>query len=130
MNYERLDEPWRRRLFEYVARLVKFRTTYPALGINETEFIHIDFAENKRVICWRRGMNGSEEQVVVVANFSGYGTPGPIGPSSEYRVHHWPSTPPGRKWREITQDRDVPAEWVAREPIYPWEAKVYALVAL
>ena len=28
----------------------------------------------------------------------------------------------------ITQDRDVPREWVGREPIYAWEAKVYALI--
>jgi pullulanase len=43
-------------------------------------------------------------------------------------VHNWPATPPGRHWREITQDRDVPPEWVGREPLYAWEAKVYALV--
>jgi hypothetical protein len=33
----------------------------------------------------------------------------------------------GRRWREITQDRGVPIEWAGREPIFPWEAKVYAL---
>ena len=41
---------------------------------------------------------------------------------------NWPATPPGRRWREVTQDRDVPREWVGREPIFPWEAKVYAAV--
>ena len=39
----------------------------------------------------------------------------------------WPATAAGRSWREVTQDRDVPPEWVGREPLFPWEAKVYAL---
>ena len=39
-----------------------------------------------------------------------------------------PPTPAGLHWREITQARDVPDEWVAREPIFPWEAKVYTVV--
>jgi hypothetical protein len=46
----------------------------------------------------------------------------------EYRVANWPRTLAAKRWHEVTQDRDVPAEWVGREPIYPWEAKVYALV--
>ena len=128
VNFARMEEPWRRRVFDYVARLVKFRTSYPALAINETDFIHVDFNENKRVVCWRRGVSGSGEQVVVVANFSDYGTPHGWNPSAEYRVPNWPGTPHGKKWREITQERDVPWEWVAREPLFPWEAKVYALV--
>jgi hypothetical protein len=53
--------------------------------------------------------------------------PNPFAPGSEYVVPHWPLTPPGKSWREITQDREVPHEWVGREPIFPWEAKVYAL---
>jgi 1,4-alpha-glucan branching enzyme len=128
VNFERLEQPWRRAIFDYVARLVKFRTSYPALGLNDTDFIHVDFNDNKRVVCWRRGFSNSAEQVVVVANFSDYGTPDPNNPSAEYRVPNWPATPPAKKWREITQQRDVPDEWVAREPIFPWEAKVYALV--
>jgi 1,4-alpha-glucan branching enzyme len=127
VNFERMEEPWRRRVFDHVARLIKFRTSYPALAINATDFIHVDFNDNKRVVCWRRGLSDSDEQVVVVANFSDYGTPDPNSPSAEYRVSNWPDTPAGRKWREITQQRDVPSEWVAREPIFPWEAKVYAL---
>jgi hypothetical protein len=42
-------------------------------------------------------------------------------------VANWPTLPAGRHWREITQDRDVPLVWAGREPIFPWEAKVYAL---
>jgi 1,4-alpha-glucan branching enzyme len=130
VNYERMEEPWRRRVFDYVARLVKFRVSYPSLAINETDFIHADFNDNKRVICWRRGVTGNASQVVVVANFSEYGTPDPGNPAAEYRVPNWPETPSGRQWREITQDRLVPADWVGREPIFPWEAKVYALVSI
>lgn len=40
----------------------------------------------------------------------------------------WHATPAGKRWREITQERDVPPQKVGREPIFPWEAKVYALV--
>jgi pullulanase len=112
-----------------VSRLVKFRINYGALAVNDTDFIHVDFNGNKRVVCWRRGSAGSDEQVVVIANFSDFSTlPGSAGAEAEYRVSNWPTTPAGRKWREITQQRDVPFEWVAREPIYAWEAKVYALV--
>src|SRR5439155_18264282 len=74
VNYERLDEPWRRRVFDYVSRLVKFRTTSEALSVNDTDFIHVDFNDNKRVVCWCRGRPNSDQLVVVVANFSDYGT--------------------------------------------------------
>jgi pullulanase len=127
VNYERLEEPFRRRVFDYVARLVKFRTSEEALASDETDFIHVDFGEGKRVVVWRRGREGSASQVVVVANFSDFVTANAGSPSGEYRVPNWPVTPAGRKWREITQARDVPAEWVAREPIFAWEAKIYAL---
>jgi len=60
------------------------------------------------------------------ANSSDHTTPS--GPSAEYVVPTWPLTSPGRRWREVTQDRDVPPEWVGREPIFSWEAKVYATV--
>ena len=126
VNFDRLDEPFRRRIFEYVARLVKFRTASEALSVNDTDFIHVDFNDGKRVLVWRRGRAGSADQVVVVANFSDFDS-GRAG-SDEYRVPNWPATPPGKRWREITQERDVPAEWVGREAIFPWEAKVYALV--
>jgi hypothetical protein len=69
-----------------------------------------------------RGAAGREDPVVVVANFSDVTPPG-----SEYVVPNWPATPVGRRWREVTQDRDVPGAWIGREPLFPWEAKVYAL---
>jgi pullulanase len=126
VNFGRLEQPFRRRIFDYVARLVKFRTSYEALTINDTEFIHVDFNAGKRVVVWRRGRAGSDKQVVVVANFSDFES-GRAG-SNEYRVSNWPATPSGKHWREITQERDIPDDWVAREGIFPWEAKVYALV--
>jgi hypothetical protein len=63
----------------------------------------------------------------VVANFSDFGTPNPFISGAEYFVPNWPAAPPGRRWREVPQDRDIPPEKVGREPIFPWEAKVYAL---
>jgi 1,4-alpha-glucan branching enzyme len=128
VNYDRVEQPFRKRIFEYVSRLVKFRTSYPALAVNDTDFIHVDFNDNKRVVVWRRGQPGSDKVVVVVANFSDFVTVAASNPSAEYRVPNWPATPQGKHWREITQERDVPPEFVGREPIYAWEAKVYALV--
>jgi 1,4-alpha-glucan branching enzyme len=127
VNYERLEEPFRRRVFDYVARLVKCRTSEEALSGNDTDFIHVDFAEGKRVVVWRRGRADSASQVVVVANFSDFVTASAGSLSAEYRVPNWPATPAGKRWREITQARNVPAEWVGREPIFAWEAKIYAL---
>ncbi|HEY9640274.1 MAG TPA: alpha-amylase family glycosyl hydrolase [Coleofasciculaceae cyanobacterium] len=126
VNYNRMNDPWRKRIFDYVARLVKFRTTSDALAKNDTAFIHVDFNQGKRVLVWQRG--SGDQLVVVVANFSDYGTPNPTDPNAEYVVPNFPATPAGKHWREITQDRDVPLEWIGKEPIYPWEAKVYALV--
>jgi glycosidase len=118
-----VKDDWRQRIFQYVARLVHFRKTSDALAVNDTQFIHVDFNEGKRVLVWQRG-NKADEIVVVVANFSDYGTP--LG--TEYKVPNWPAIPAGKQWKEITQERMVPAEWVGREGIFPWEAKVYALV--
>lgn len=123
VNYSRMRDDWRQRIFQYVARLVRFRTSSNGLAVNDTQFIHVDFSEGKRVLVWQRG-NQADQLVVVVANFSDYGTP--FG--SEYKVQNWPATPPGKQWKEITQERMVPAEWVGREGIFPWEAKVYAMV--
>ena len=113
----------RHRILAYVSLLVKFRTSSPALGVNDNHFIHVDFNDNKRVLVWTRGAAGMDP-VVVLANISGFvSTPG-AGPA-EYVVPEWPATPPGKQWREVTQSRVVPPEWVGREPIFPWEAKVY-----
>ena len=126
VNYSRLKDDWRQRVFNYVARLVRFRKTSHALAANDTQFIHVDFNEGKRVVVWQRGYG--EQLVVVVANFSDYGTPIAGNPAAEYVVSNWPATPPGKQWQEITQERRVPEQWAGREPIFPWEAKVYALV--
>ena len=128
VNFTRLAEPWRARVKDYVSRLIHLRTSNPALAVNETEFIQVDFSDNKRVLVWQRGQIGSDNVVVVVANFSDYGTPDPFNPGAEYVVRSWPATPPGKSWREVPQDRPVPASKAGREPIFPWEAKVYALV--
>lgn len=128
VNYERVEEPFRRRVFDYVARLVKFRIASDALSVNDTDFIHVDFNDGKRVVVWRRGRPGSNQQVVVVANFSDFITANALSGNAEYFVPNWPATPSGKRWREITQERDVPPEKVAREPIFPWEAKVYTLI--
>jgi 1,4-alpha-glucan branching enzyme len=128
VNFSRLDEPWRAEVKEYVARLIRLRTDHPALAVNDTDFIHADFNDGKRVLVWRRGRPGNDDPVVVVANFSDFGTADPSQPWAEYRVPNWPATPAGKRWREVTRDRDVPPEWIGREPVFPWEAKVYTLV--
>lgn len=128
VNLSRLGDEWRRRIKEYVARLIKFRTGSEALAIDDTDFIHVDFNDSKRVMVWCRGRPDSDAIVVVVANCSDIGTVEPFSAGAEYHVHKWPATPPGKRWREITQERDVLPEWAGREPIFPWEAKVYTLV--
>ncbi len=126
VKYERMNEDWRRRIFDYVARLVKFRIKSPALAVNDTIFIHTDFEDSKRVLAWQRGYG--ENIVVVVANFSDYGTPNAGDSKAEYVIPNFPKTPAGKHWREVTQDRTVAEARIGREPIYAWEAKVYELV--
>jgi pullulanase len=128
VNFTRASEPWRRRVFEHVRRLVRLRTSSPALAVNDTAFIHAeDVAADRRVLVWRRGRPGVDDPVVVVANFSEFTSTASFGGEAEYRVPGWPAAPAGRSWREVTQDRGVPSEWIGREPLFPWEAKVYAL---
>ena len=124
VNFSRLSDDWRRRVRDVVARLIALRTKSPALASKDVEFIHVDFNDGKRLLVWRRGASGAGDQVVVVANFSDYISPG--GVSGEYVVPGWPSAPAGKQWREITADRAAPQ--AGREPIFAWEAKVYALV--
>jgi glycosidase len=126
VNFERLQEEWRARVFTHVGRLVELRTHAAGLAVNDTRILHVDESPGRRIAAWQRG-GDTTDPIVVVANFSDWGTADPTNPSSEYVVPGWPSTPAGRRWREVTQDRDVPADWVGREPIYPWEAKVYCL---
>jgi len=122
VNYSRKSEPWRSRVFSYVSSLIQLRKRSTALGVNETEFIHFDFEQGRRIAAWVRGKPGTHDLIVVVANFSNCYTPGP-----EYIIQNWPATPSGKQWREITQNRPVPQYWAGREPLYPWEAKVYEL---
>lgn len=119
VNWARKSDTWRTRIFETVSRLVKLRTSNPALSVNDTDWIHMDFDFGRRILAWKRG-SATMKPVVVVANFSDAFTPG-----SEYRINGWPSTGAGSAWREVCQDRAVPGEWVGREPLFPWEAKVY-----
>ncbi|KAK3901012.1 1,4-alpha-glucan branching enzyme GlgB [Staphylotrichum tortipilum] len=121
VNYARRDDGgWRRDLFKYVARLVKCRTRCPALGEDETEFFHVDRSRGGRVMAWRRGAVGEGKwPVVVVVNLGGEDTPG-----EEYVVPNWPEREKSG-WREVSQGREVPDEWVSREPLMAWEAKVY-----
>ena len=128
VNFERVDEPWRNEVLQYVSRLVKFRTMADALSVNDTAFLHVDFNDGKRVVVWQRGRPENGNAVVVIANFSDFQTADASNPNSEYVVPNWPALPPGKKWREISQGRDLPASWAGREPIFPWEAKVYAMV--
>src|SRR6478672_2782637 len=67
-----------------------------------------------RVLVWRRGEANSKRPVVVVANFSDFTSDHANTPQGEYVVHNWPATPAGGQWKEITQDRIVPPEWVGR----------------
>jgi 1,4-alpha-glucan branching enzyme len=128
VNFERRDEPWRRRVFDCVSRLVKLRTRSHALAFNDTEFLHVDMHDGKRVLAWLRGRRGDVGVVVVVANFSDWSTAEPDDPRSEYVVNGWPDAVPERRWREVTTDRDVQPGRAGREPLRPWDAKVYELV--
>jgi pullulanase len=128
VNFERLDDdPVRQDVFHCVSRLVHLRTGADALSVNDTTFIHADFDDGKRVLAWQRGRRGVDEPVVVVANFSAWGTDDPTSPAAEYVVPGWPAVAPGRRWREVTRDRLVDPARVGREALFPWEAKVYAL---
>lgn len=118
VNYERKSDDWRTRIFNYVANMVQFRKTCPALGDNDTEFIHVDQSRDGKIMAWKRGGPG-QIPVVVVANFTDQDTEG-----SEYVVPNWPDKDIAG-WREVTQQRDVPSDWVGREPLKHWEAKIY-----
>jgi 1,4-alpha-glucan branching enzyme len=125
VNFSRLSDDWRTRIKDFVSRLTALRTSYDALSVNDTNFIHVDFNDNKRVLVWQRGLAGSDNIVVVVANFSDYTSPG--GLNGEYVVPNWPGISAGKQWREVPQNRNVPLPQAGREPIFPWEAKVYAV---
>jgi hypothetical protein len=112
----------RHRILEYVKRLVRLRTSAPALAVNDTDFIWSDFSAGKSVIVWRRGGANAPAPVIVLANFSDFVS----APGTDYVVPTWPGpAPAGKKWIEVTQARTVDPAYVGREAIFPWEAKVY-----
>ncbi len=90
--------------------------------ISRNASLHVDFDDGKRVFVWQRGPGSDGSLVVVIANFSDFSTDMSAGAAAEYVVPNWPT---GRTWREITQQRHVPANFAGREPIFAWEAKVY-----
>ncbi|KAG0651463.1 Glycogen branching enzyme [Hyphodiscus hymeniophilus] len=118
VNYERKAEDWRTRVFNFVASLVNLRKNCPALGGNDTQFIHTDKSRGGKIMAWQRG-GQDQAPVVIVANFSDEDTPG-----DQYFVENWPQRN-RNDWREVTQNRNVPSEWVGNEPLMHWEAKVY-----
>jgi pullulanase len=127
VNFSRLEgteNEWRRNVLTHVKRLIDLRKTHPALGVNQTKFLHTDIASDRRILVWQRGDDGNP--VIVIANFSDFQTVDPFNPSSEYFVPNWPHRQ-DLQWREVSQQRDVPSDFVGREPLFPWEAKVYAL---
>src|SRR5436189_4606123 len=80
VNFRRMEEPWRKDIFDYVARLVALRTTSDALSINDTRFLDFDATHGRRIVAWQRGVPGSDSIIVVVANFSSWGSPDPGSP--------------------------------------------------
>jgi pullulanase len=121
VNYSRKDDGgWRQSLFGYVSNLVKFRTKCPALGEDDTDFFHVDQSQGGKIMAWSRGQVGEgTEPVVIVANFTDQDTAG-----EQYVIPNWPDADK-EGWREVSQARDVPGEWVGKEPLMAWEAKIY-----
>lgn len=120
VNYERKADEWRTRVFNHNASLVNLRKKCPALGVVDTKFIHVDKSRGSKIIAWQRGgFADGHAPVVVVANFSDEDTPG-----FDYFIEDWPERD-RNDWREVTQNEDVPSEWVGRQPLFHWEAKVY-----
>ena len=134
VNFSRVTtDAWRREVFDCVRRLIKLRKNNPALCEDEVDIIHHDFDERgdgRKIMAWVRGGKGRNLPVVVLANFSGAKPD-----EQEYRVPNgWPEvkTWNGKevKWREIIEGtgdkaREVPPEKVNKEPLLPWEVKVY-----
>lgn len=125
VNYSRMEEDWRRDIYNYVSRLVHLRTGTDALCVNDTGFLHFDTTPGRRIFAYKRGMQDTRETVVVVANCSSWGTEAPESEEAEYKINNWPSISEDFEWFEVTQQRKVPSSWAGREPIFPWEAKIY-----
>src|SRR5205814_5707590 len=41
VNYSRMQDGWRKEIFDFVARLVRLRKAHEALAVNDTEFLHV-----------------------------------------------------------------------------------------
>ena len=98
------------------------RTRSAALGRNECSVIHVDTSGGRRIAVWQRG--AGDDLVVVVANVSDFASDG--GLAGEYVIPAWPGAG-GSRWFEVSQNpAPRPAPAAGREPLFPWEAKVYA----
>jgi len=122
VDFTRLADAWRQDVLSCVKNLIQMRKTHPALGVNDTKWLHHDPTPGRQIYVWQRG--NDDNPVVVVANFSDFGTADPFNPSSEYVVPNWPR-PNDFTWKEVCLNRPVDAGKVGREPLFPWEAKVY-----
>jgi len=65
VNWSRKSDPRRQSVFEYTVRLIALRKHSPALGMSDTDFFHLDFDYNRRIMTWMRGTRGMDGQVVV-----------------------------------------------------------------
>jgi 1,4-alpha-glucan branching enzyme len=122
VDFTRLEDAWRQDVLNCVKNLIQMRKTHPALGVNDTKWLFHDPTPGRQIYAWQRG--GDDNPVVVVANFSDFGTNDPFNPSSEYVVPNWPR-PNDFSWKEVCLNRPVVAGQIGREPLFPWEAKVY-----
>ena len=123
------DEPWRRRIFDYVARLVQLR------------------GQQRRPRGQRHRRSCTSTSTTASASWSGGAAdagserPGrrasPTSPTSAQRrpaaaASTWcrtgPRPPPAGNGGRSPRSATCPTEWAGREPIFAWEAKVYALV--
>lgn len=111
LTQNRLDGLWNENFKRIVRRVILGENAYT---IGEPSF---EWSVRKLIDCRNLGFTDGSQAV-----FSDYGSPGGI--DGEYIVPNWPLR--DKVWREITQERVVTPEKVGREPIFPWEAKVYA----
>ena len=124
----RLEEPLRRRVFDYVARLVQLRTSSRG-PVRQRHRVHPRRLRRRQAGAGLAAGRdpGSGNQVVVVANFSDFD-------SGRARAATNTACRTGRRRRREALARGHPGrgtcrpEWVGREAVFAWEAKVYALV--
>ncbi len=122
VDFTRFSDTWRQDVLSCVKNLIHVRKSHPALGLNDTKWLHYDATSGRQIFAWQRGSDYNP--VVVVANFSDFATVDPFNPSSEYVVPNWPR-PHDFTWKEVCLNRPVDGARIGREPIFPWEAKVY-----